>query len=249
MAEHVIGRPMYHSTVRPTGRIKMYSPQTDPKYQAEDVPSREQLPDNTIISPDTMRTDRLPDGQHRTRKWPVLHAGAVPKLAAEEWQLTIDGLVDTPVTYSLTDFHRFPRKKVYSDFHCVTAWSRLGNLWEGVSVAQLLDAAGFQQASRFAVIEGYDEGWTTNLPLSELMHDDVLLADQHDGTPINSDHGGPVRLIVPRLFAWKSAKWVKRITLSSDNIPGYWEQLGYHNLGDPWKNQRYRDDPAWNAAK
>jgi DMSO/TMAO reductase YedYZ molybdopterin-dependent catalytic subunit len=227
----------------------MYSPQTDPKYQPREVPSPDQLPDDTIISPDTKRVERLPDGQHRTRKWPVLHAGAVPNIHPEEWQLTIDGLVDKPVKYSLTEFHRLPRRKVYSDFHCVTAWSRLGNLWEGVSVAHLLGEVGVQQASRFAVIEGCDEGWTTNLPLSELLNEDVLLADRHDGEPINNDHGGPVRLIVPRLFAWKSAKWIKRITLSPDNIPGYWEQLGYHNLGDPWQNQRYRDDPEWVAAK
>ena len=227
----------------------MYSPLTDPKYQTQEVPSPEQLPDDTVISPDTMRVDRLPDGQHRTRKWPVLHAGAVPSIQSEEWQLTIDGLVDRPMTYSLTEFHQLPRKKVYSDFHCVTAWSRLGNLWEGVSVARLLGERGVQQSSRFAVIEAYDGDWTTNLPLPELLHEDVLLADQHDGEPINNEHGGPVRLIVPRLFAWKSAKWIKRITLSSDNIPGYWEQLGYHNVGDPWQNQRYRDDPEWVAAK
>lgn len=227
----------------------MYSPRTDPKYQAQEVTSPEQLPDDTVISPDTMRAERLPDGQHRTRKWPVLHAGAVPKIQPGEWQLTIDGLVDRPMTYSLTAFHQLPRRKVYSDFHCVTAWSRLGNLWEGVCVAQLLGELGVQQASRFAIIEAYDENWTTNLPLAELLHKDVLLADHHDGDPINNDHGGPVRLIVPRLFAWKSAKWIKRITLSSDNIPGYWEQLGYHNVGDPWQNQRYRDDPEWLAAK
>jgi DMSO/TMAO reductase YedYZ molybdopterin-dependent catalytic subunit len=227
----------------------MYSPQTDPKYQPEEVSGHTHLSEDIIVSPDTMRADRLPDGQHRTRKWPVLHAGAVPNMHKEEWQLTIDGLVDRPMTYTLPDFHRLPRTKVYSDFHCVTAWSRLGNLWEGVSVGHLLDNVGVQQASRFALIEACDEGWTTNLPLSALLHEDVLLADRHDSEPINDDHGGPVRLIVPRLFAWKSAKWIKRITLSPDNMPGYWEQLGYHNVGDPWQNQRYRDDPEWMVTK
>ncbi|MDG2128470.1 MAG: molybdopterin-dependent oxidoreductase [Fuerstiella sp.] len=227
----------------------MYSPKTDPKYQSEHVPDRDHLPQHTIVSPDTMRANRLPDGQHRTRKWPVLHAGTVPNIVSAHWQLTIDGLVDCPTTYSLPEFRRLPRNSVYSDFHCVTAWSRLGNLWEGVSVAKLLDQANVQPQCRFAVIEGYDDGWTTNLPLSALLHDDVLLADRHDGDPIDGDHGGPVRLVVPRLFAWKSAKWVKRITLSVDNIPGYWEQLGYHNVGDPWQHQRHRDDPTWMAAK
>ncbi|HIE96035.1 MAG TPA: sulfite oxidase-like oxidoreductase [Planctomycetes bacterium] len=226
----------------------MYSPQTDPKYQPEELPGSESLPENTIISPDTMRADRLPQGQHRTRKWPVLHAGAVPSIDPAKWRLTIDGLVDRPLSCSLEEFHQLPRRKVYSDFHCVTAWSRLGNLWEGVAMTRLLGEVCVQQGSQFAVVEGHDEGWTTNLPLSALLHEDVLLADRHDGEPIDDDHGGPVRLIVPRLFAWKSAKWVKRITLSADNIPGYWEQLGYHNVGDPWQNQRYRDDSAWMAA-
>jgi len=226
----------------------MYSPQTDPKYQPEDVSSGENLSPDTIISPDTTRAERLPQGQHRTRKWPVLHAGAVPSIDPAKWQLKIDGLVDRPLTCSLEEFRQRSRRTVYSDFHCVTAWSRLGNLWEGVSVAQLLAEVGVQHGSQFAVIEGYDEGWTTNLPLSALTNEDVLLADRHDGEPIDDDHGGPVRLIVPRLFAWKSAKWVKRITLGVDNIPGYWEKLGYHNVGDPWQKQRYRDDPAWMAA-
>jgi DMSO/TMAO reductase YedYZ molybdopterin-dependent catalytic subunit len=226
----------------------MYSPQTDPKYQPEEIPGRKSLPEKTIISPDTVRPDRLPQGQHRTRKWPVLHAGAVPSHDPAKWRLTIDGLVDRPVTYSLEEFRQLPRSKVYSDFHCVTAWSRLGNLWEGVSVARLLGEVRVQQASQFAVVEGYDEGWTTNMPLSALLHEDVILADRHDGESIDDDHGGPVRLVVPRLFAWKSAKWVTRITLTVDNIPGYWEQLGYHNIGDPWQNQRHRDDPAWTAT-
>ncbi|MCP4782447.1 MAG: molybdopterin-dependent oxidoreductase [Fuerstiella sp.] len=226
----------------------MYSPRTDPKYQAEEVPGSKSLPEETIISPDTLRSDRLPQGQHRTRKWPVLHATAVPSIEPAKWQLTIDGLVDCPLTCSLEEFGQLPRTRVYSDFHCVTAWSRLGNLWEGVSVARLLDEVGVQHGSQFAIVEGYDQGWTTNIPLSALLHEDVLLADRHDGEPIDEDHGGPVRLIVPRLFAWKSAKWIRRITLGVDNIPGYWEQLGYHNIGNPWQNQRYRDDPAWMEA-
>ena len=149
----------------------------------------------------------------------------------------------------LAQFRELPRVKVFADFHCVTTWSRLGNLWEGVSVRSLLESAGVLPAARFAVIGGYDNGWTTNVPLSALLDADVLLADLHDGQPIDADHGGPVRLVVPKLFAWKSAKWVNRIELTEQNIPGYWERAGYHNVGDPWREQRYRDDPEWSVDR
>lgn len=228
--------------------MSLYSPVSDPKYQPVNEPIPDSLPPDVIVSDDTRRSERLPAGQHRTRKWPVLHATTVPAVDSEQWSLKIHGLVKTPLLFSLAEFRSLPRIKVFADFHCVTTWSRLGNLWEGVSLRELLHHAEAQQSARFAIIGGYDNGWTTNVPLDALMDADVLLADTHDGLPIDDDHGGPVRLVVPKLFAWKSAKWVNRIELTEQNVPGYWEQAGYHNVGDPWKEQRYRDDPEWQAA-
>ncbi len=229
--------------------MSLYSPNTDPKYQTAAEPRPDEMPADVIISEDTCREQRLPAGQHRTRKWPVLHATTVPALQTEQWAIRIHGLVERPMEFMLAQFRELPRVKVFADFHCVTTWSRLGNLWEGVSVRSLLESAGVLPAARFAVIGGYDNGWTTNVPLSALLDADVLLADLHDGQPIDEDHGGPVRLVVPKLFAWKSAKWVNRIELTEQNIPGYWERAGYHNIGDPWREQRYRDDPEWSADR
>ena len=226
--------------------MNLYSPHSDPKYQTSDPPSASSAPQDAIVSEDVHREYRIPPGQHRTRKWPVLHATSVPSIDPQRWKLSIFGMVDQPLTFDLTRFQALPRVKVFGDFHCVTTWSRLGNLWEGVSMRHLLGLAGVKPGATFAVVGGYDNGWTTNLPLVHLADTDVLLADTHDGLPIDADHGGPVRLVVPKLFAWKSAKWVKSIELTADNQPGYWEQAGYHNVGDPWKEQRYRDDPEWN---
>jgi DMSO/TMAO reductase YedYZ molybdopterin-dependent catalytic subunit len=131
--------------------------------------------------------------------------------------------------------------KIFADFHCVTRWSRLGNLWEGVSVRHLLQLAGVKPQAKFVVATGYDSAWTTNLPLKEFDQEDALVAVQHDGEPLSADHGGPARLVVPRLYAWKSAKWLKRITLLEHDQPGYWEDLGYHNYGDPWREERFTE--------
>lgn len=221
--------------------MSLYSPNTDPKYQRGLAPNPAELPDDVIVSPDTMRENRIPAGQTRTPKWPVLHATTVPNFAPAEWRLAVDGLVRQELTLSLAEFRSLPRVKVFSDFHCVTTWSRLGNLWEGVSVRELLNTTGILSEAQFAIVGGCDGDWTTNVPLSALLEEDVLLADTHDGLPIDADHGGPVRLVVPRLFAWKSAKWVHRITLTAKDQPGYWERLGYHDVGDPWLGQRFRD--------
>lgn len=222
--------------------MSLYSPSTDPKYQPSDVPEPNHASDGVIVSADTRRENRIPPGQHRTRKWPVLHATDVPAIDTARWRFGIDGLVRNPLEFSLAEFRSLPRVKVFADFHCVTTWSRLGNLWEGVSVRYLLQQAEISPTAQFAVVSGSDNGWTTNLPVAALLGEDVLLADTHDGLPLDDDHGGPVRLVVPMLFAWKSAKWVNRITLTADNRPGYWERAGYHDVGDPWTEQRFRDD-------
>jgi DMSO/TMAO reductase YedYZ molybdopterin-dependent catalytic subunit len=171
----------------------------------------------------------------------VLDAFGTPRFDRAEWRLQIFGLVERPLTLTLADFQSLPRVQVFGDFHCVTRWSRLGNLWEGVSTRELLSHAGVRSEASFVVCHGYDRGWTTNLPLADLLAEDALCADTHDGQPIAPDHGGPVRGIVPQLYAWKSAKWICGIELLADDQPGYWEVNGYHLRGDPWTEQRYRE--------
>lgn len=214
----------------------------DPKYQPADPPQASDCPADVIISSDTQRANRIPPNQSRTRKWPVLDAHGTPRVPRDGWKLEIFGLVERPLTLSLADFQALPRVKVFADFHCVTQWSRLGNLWEGVSTGELLARAGIRPQARFVVCHGYDNGWTTNLPLADFLSPDALLADLHDGEPISADHGGPVRGMVPLLYAWKSAKWLCGIELTADDRAGYWERGGYHMRGDPWREQRYRDD-------
>ncbi|MBI5759761.1 MAG: sulfite oxidase-like oxidoreductase [Planctomycetales bacterium] len=210
----------------------------DENYQPHDPRSPEQLPADIIISPDTRRENRIPPGQVRTRKWPVLHYGHVPTISLDRWRLDIRGLVTTPLSFSWAEFQSLPRVKVYSDFHCVTTWSRLDNVWEGVAVQEIMRRAGVLPEAKFVIPHGYDSGWTTNLPLADFDSADALIADTHDGQLLVPDHGGPVRLIVPRLYAWKSAKWLKAIEFVAEDQPGYWEQAGYHNHGDPWTEER-----------
>lgn len=205
---------------------------SDPKYQVGEPPAPEGLDPDVVVSPDTRRGDRVPPGQTRTRKWPVLDAYGTPRF--ENWTLKVFGLVDAPYELTLDQFQELPRVRVFADFHCVTRWSRLGNLWEGVSTRVLLDRAGVHASAKFVILHAYDNGWTTNLPVQDFLAEDALLADRHDDEPISSEHGGPVRAIVPRLYAWKSAKWICGIELSDVNQPGYWERGGYHRRGDPW---------------
>lgn len=211
----------------------------DGKYQSDDPPSSEPLPPDVVVSPDTQRSQRIPPGQSRTRKWPVLDAHGTPTVPKERWRLEIDGLVQQRLSFTWEEFRDLPRIKVFADFHCVTAWSRLGNLWEGVAVKELLDRAVLKPDAKYVIATGYDYGWTTNLPLEDFLQEDVLIADTHDGEPIAADHGGPARLMVPQLYAWKSAKWLRKLTFVADDRSGYWEQMGYHNHGDPWKEERY----------
>lgn len=216
--------------------------QTDEKYQEGEPLRPDGIAPDIIISSDSRRANRIPPGQSRTRKWPVLHYGYVPTVTTEQWKLTVTGLVENPFSLSWTEFKALPRVTVFSDFHCVTRWSRLGNHWQGVSTAEILKRAGVKPAAKYVIAHGYDSGWTTNLPLSDFQSPDALLCDTHDGEPISADHGGPCRLIVPLLYAWKSAKWLKAIEFVENDRAGYWEQGGYHMRGDPWVEQRFRDD-------
>lgn len=212
----------------------------DPKYQKGDPQEPASVAaDGVIVSPDTLRANRIPPGQSRTRKWPVLQYGRIPVIAREAWSLTVRGLVERPLKLAWEDFQALPRVKVFSDFHCVTRWSRLGNLWEGVAAKEIIARAGVKREARFVVATGYDDGWTTNMPFEEFAVDDALLADHHDGEPLPADHGGPVRLIIPQLYAWKSAKWLKALEFAAEDSPGLWERMGYHNHGDPWREERF----------
>ena len=210
------------------------------KTQGASPPGPDGLAPDVIVSPDTRREDRVPPGQTRTPKWPVLDAHGTPHVDRARWSFTLKGLVEEPFTLDWPALQALPRVKVFADFHCVTTWSRLGNLWEGVAVRTLLAKAKPRSGARFALVGGADRGWTTNLPLADLDREDALLADTHDGEPLPADHGGPVRLVVPHLYAWKSAKWVTGIELLAEDKLGFWEKGGYHERGDPWTEQRFR---------
>ena len=211
------------------------------KYQEGEPRPPEAVEAGVIVSSDTRREKRLPPGQVRTRKWPVLHASTVPAIDMNTWRLRVFGLVSNELNLNWAEFQSLPRAKVYADFHCVTRWSRLDNVWEGVAVKEILSRAGVWPSAKFAIAHGFDNGWTTNLPFHEFDVEDALLADLHDGEPLSPDHGGPLRLIVPKLYAWKSAKWIRAIELRADDQRGYWERGGYHDYGDPWKEQRFRE--------
>ena len=200
-----------------------------------------------IVSPDTRRENRVPPGQTRTRKWPVLDAHGTPDIDLAAWKFEIGGLVENPLSWSLDEFLQLPSVKVYADFHCVTRWSRLDNVWGGVSARELARLVGVKPEAKFVVASAYDYGWTTNLPLEYFLAEDSLVAWSHDGRPIPPEHGGPVRLVVPQLYAWKSAKWIKGLTFLAEDRAGFWEEGGYHMRGVPWAGrdgERFR----WQAV-
>lgn len=223
---------------------------SDPKLQAELVPTPEEAPEGAVISPDTRRAQRIPPNQSRTKKWPVLDTGIHPKpMALEDFTLELTGLVDEPLRLTWSDLQALPQTKVFADMHCVTRWSRLGNVWEGVSTRTLLGQIQLKPEARYVLAHGRDEvtffrggseSWNTNLPLAHFLHEDCLIAWSHDAQPLDNEHGGPVRLVIPQLYAWKSAKWLRALTFLAEDKPGYWERGGYHLLGDPWREQRFR---------
>lgn len=189
-------------------------------------------------APKDARVGRLPPGQYVTAKWPVLHVGPVPRFDPRTWDLRVGGLVDRPLRLAWDEFSRLPRITVVSDIHCVTTWSRYDNRWEGVSTREILDRAGPKPGARFVIIYAEND-YTANLPLEAFSAGDTLLATHHDGAPLEPDHGFPLRLVVPRLYFWKSAKWVRGIELMAQDRPGFWEQRGYSNQADPWTEERY----------
>ena len=182
---------------------------------------------------------RLPPGQYLTRDFPVLSAGPTPRTPLEDWSLTIDGAVGTPRSWSWEEFLALPTETVTVDIHCVTKWSKLDTTWTGVSVDVLLD--GVETEGDY-VVAWSDGGYTTNLPLEDITDGKAWVAHIYANEPLEPEHGGPARLLVPHLYFWKSPKWLRGITLTVDDEPGFWETLGYHDYGDPWREQRYWGD-------
>jgi DMSO/TMAO reductase YedYZ molybdopterin-dependent catalytic subunit len=188
------------------------------------------------------RDPRLPPGQYDVGKdWPVLTAEATPNLSTDKWTFAIDGLVEKPVSWTWAEIMALPKSEFMGDIHCVTTWSKLGVRFRGVSVDTLLEAAQPQPSASY-VLASSTTGYTTNLPLADVTNGQAWVVWEYDGQPLARDHGGPARLLVPHLYFWKSAKWVSGLTLLDHDQPGFWEQNGYHDRGDPWKEQRYQGD-------
>jgi DMSO/TMAO reductase YedYZ molybdopterin-dependent catalytic subunit len=183
--------------------------------------------------------DRVPPGQYLTDGFPVLSAGPTPRTPLDQWTFSIVGEVDEPRSWTWEEFRALPSETVTVDIHCVTRWSKLDTEWEGVSLDTLLD--GIDTSAEYALAYS-DGGYTTNLPLEDLVDRKAWIAYGYDGEPLDPEHGGPARLLVPHLYFWKSAKWVRGIALRQEDEPGFWEELGYHIYGDPWKEQRYAGD-------
>jgi DMSO/TMAO reductase YedYZ molybdopterin-dependent catalytic subunit len=190
--------------------------------------------------------DRLPPGQYFTERFPVLHVGDVPDLTRQTWSLDLFGLVDAPRTIDFAALAALPTVDVVTDIHCVTKWSKFDTVWRGVRFRDVMALVAVSPSARF-VIEHAEYGYTTNVPLADCLGDDVLIAWEYaepDGmpTPLTAEHGGPVRLVLPKLYFWKSAKWLRGIEFSDVDKPGFWERNGYHNYGDPFREQRYTHD-------
>jgi len=188
------------------------------------------------------RDERLPPGQYDARDdWPVLHAEATPSIDPKTWTFTVEGLVERPTTWSWDELHAMEPSTYAGDIHCVTAWSKLGVTFTGVSVDDLLAIAAPQATATHAMAFS-STGYTTNLPLADLVGGQAWVVWEYDGAPLPVVHGGPVRLLVPHLYFWKSAKWVAGLRIMDHDEPGFWEQNGYHDRGDPWLEQRYQGD-------
>jgi DMSO/TMAO reductase YedYZ molybdopterin-dependent catalytic subunit len=192
----------------------------------------------------TKDRERLPPGQIVTQKWPVLHYGTVPVVDLAKWTFTVSGEVEQPFTLTWQELQQLPRQETMCDIHCVTRWSRYDNLFEGVAVAPLMAQARPKPDATHVLIHA-EHGFTTNLPVDDFLRPGNLLALKHNGQDLDPEHGGPVRLLVPHLYFWKSAKWIRGVEFLAEDYPGFWEQNGYHMRGEPWAEERYgRPDPV-----
>jgi DMSO/TMAO reductase YedYZ molybdopterin-dependent catalytic subunit len=191
--------------------------------------------------PEGDQKSRLPPGQYLTRDFPVLSAGPTPHVPLDRWSFTIEGLVREPVSWTWEQFGALPARDWTVDISCVTKWTKLDTQWTGVSVDTLLEHVEIDTAARFVIAYSVG-GYTTNLPLTDVINGQAFVAYNYDGAPLDPTHGGPARLVVPHLYFWKSAKWVSGLRLTAEDEPGFWESLGYHNRGDPWREERYSGD-------
>jgi DMSO/TMAO reductase YedYZ molybdopterin-dependent catalytic subunit len=180
----------------------------------------------------------LPPGQSLTLRWPVLHYGSVPRFDSDRWDFNVYGLVEQPLRFTWDELNKLPKTSHTSDFHCVTRWSRFDNRWGGVSFREVLGRVKLKPGAAFVLVHA-EHGFTANVSLADIDREDVLFATHHDGEPLTAEHGYPLRLIVPHLYAWKSVKWVRGIEFLEHDYPGFWEQNGYHVRGDPWQEQRF----------
>ncbi len=190
------------------------------------------------LPPRRERGRRVPPGQEIVTDWPVLDLGQQPHIDPADWRLDIKGAVAQPISLDWAMYQTLATDRVDADIHCVTAWSMLDNVWEGLRIQRLLENVQPTVRAKHVVLHAHD-GYRTNLPLARFAAEDSLLAYRRNSQSISREHGGPVRVVVPSLYFWKSAKWVRQITILEQDVKGYWEALGYHNEGDPWKEQRY----------
>jgi DMSO/TMAO reductase YedYZ molybdopterin-dependent catalytic subunit len=182
--------------------------------------------------------DRLPPGQYLTEKWPVLHYGSVPRVDLATWTFGISGLVNKPVELTYAEFKQLPRREVKADVHCVTRWSMLDSSWQGVPVAEVMKLVELAPEASHVMLHA-EHGFTANLSLDDFLRDENMLVDTRNGEPISAEHGWPLRMFVPHLYFWKSAKWLRGLEFIHGDRPGFWEQYGYHMRGDPWQEERY----------
>jgi DMSO/TMAO reductase YedYZ molybdopterin-dependent catalytic subunit len=208
------------------------------------LPSCPNVADERRLLENRMRQEgRLPPGQSLTLKWPVLHQGAVPRFDEATWEFRVGGLVEAPLVLGWAGFKALPRSEVQSDFHCVTRWSRFDNRWEGVAAREILERVRPLKTATHVMAVGHVSerryGYSTNLPLDDVARPGVILADTHDGRPLEPDHGFPLRLVVPHLYGWKSCKWLRGLIFMDEDKAGYWERLGYHQRGDPFREERF----------
>lgn len=187
------------------------------------------------------KEDRVPPNQIVTDAFPILHAGPTPKIRLENWDFRVHGLVEEEKRWNYEEFMQLKTENKANDIHCVTGWSKLNNQWNGIAVKEVMKHVKVKPEAQYVMIWA-EGGWNTNMPLEDFLRDENLFATEHNGKPLTVEHGWPLRLVVPHLYFWKSAKWVRAIEFMQEDKPGFWERGGYHMYGDPWKEQRYWND-------
>jgi DMSO/TMAO reductase YedYZ molybdopterin-dependent catalytic subunit len=193
------------------------------------------------FQPKRKKDNRLPPGQYSTEDFPILSLGPTPDVDTAKWQLEVSGLVERPTSWTWKPFVSLPTVTVTKDIHCVTKWSKFDTIWTGVPLDTIMEKASVRPRATHLIAHSYD-GYTTNIPLEDITNSKAIVALLYEGEPITSDHGGPARLLVPHLYFWKSAKWLRKLEFTDRDIPGFWETRGYHNYGNPWKEERYSFD-------